>query len=403
MAIKQEIFRQTVAHIQLDFLAHNFRLLQTLNGKDKFLCPMVKANAYGHGDIEVALRLEKEGCKSLGVGLVEEGLLLRQNGVRCEILVYGIFDNTAAEQLVKWRLTPVISTWEQIQALETIRHTDQTHKLAVHLKFDTGMHRLGFSLNDGQKLFEKLSQHPRLQVTGICTHLSSGEDADKPTGKSFIQLERFAQIENIFSSLQPVRHGLNSAGLLNFWNSELIHGHYSQNFRKLGARPGLLLYGILPPGVSNTRLEQEGLQFKPVMSLRSNVVRFLQISANETVSYGGTWQAKRPSILGVIPIGYADGYHRNLSNQAHVLVKGRLVPQVGNVCMDFIIVDLTGVVSIQEVHHHMPIEVCLFGFDTNGNLLNPSELAAKSNTIPWEILTSVGERVPRIFTPEVTI
>ena len=401
MAIKQEIFRHTVAQIHLDHLAHNFRNLKSMFPSGHFICPMVKANAYGHGDVEVALRLQTEGCQQVGVGLIEEGTLLRQNGFKNDILVYGIFDGFGAEQVAKWSLTPVISTWEQIKALESVRHRDASQKLSLHLKFDTGMHRLGFPMFDAQKLFSHFENHSSLKVTGICTHLANGEDAHDPQGKSAIQIGNFSAVEKIFASLAPVSHALNSAGLLNFWNSRDQAGHPSEIHKNLGIRPGLLLYGVIPPGVSTEKLQSHKIEFKPVMTLKSQIVRFLQLAAGESVSYGGTWTSQRPSIIGVIPMGYADGYHRLLSNRSQVLVKGKLAPQVGNVCMDYIMVDLTGIVLPQEAKMNIPTEAYLFGTDSMGNSINVCELAQKGQTIPWEILTSIGERVPRIFIPDV--
>lgn len=392
MATRNDIFRHTSAVIHLDHLAHNFRILRQFHGESNFFCPMVKANGYGHGDVEVARCLEREGAQHLGVGLVEEGLLLRQMGVRCELLVFGIFDRRAAEEVLKWNLTPVISVWNQIEVLEALP-VNGNQRIAVHVKFDTGMHRLGFSFEDAQKVFEKLSRHPKIEVKGICTHLFKGEDAYDLNGQSIQQLQKFAVIENIFAPLKPVSHSLNSAGILNLHRLRqeqvtLPHGIQKNQ----GARPGLLIYGL--SAMPDTPAE---LALKPVMSLRSHIVRFHRLQKGEIVSYGATWTAARESVIGVIPIGYADGYHRLLSNKAEVLVKGQRVPLIGTVCMDYIMVDVTGVVSDQEVNFNREVEATLFGYDSLGNLLLASELSAKSQTIPWEILTSIGERVPRVF------
>lgn len=393
MATRNDIFRHTSAVIHLDHLAHNFRILRAFHGESKFFCPMVKANGYGHGDVEVARCLEKEGAQQLGVGLVEEGLLLRQMGVHCELLVFGIFDRRAAEEIVKWKLTPVISVWSQIDALEALPHLGSV-RIPVHIKFDTGMHRLGFSLEDAQKVFDRLSKHSKLEVKGICTHLFKGEDAHDLNGQSIRQLQKFSIVEGIFSPLKVVSHTLNSAGILNLHRLRqegvtLPHGVSSIQ----GARPGLLIYGL--SAMEDTPVE---LTLKPVMSLRSHIVRFHRLQKGETVSYGGTWASPRESIIGVIPIGYADGYHRVLSNKAEALVKGQRVPLIGTVCMDYVMVDVTGLVTDQEVNFNREVEATLFGYDSSGNLLKASELSTKAQTIPWEILTSIGERVPRVYT-----
>lgn len=401
MSHRIDIFRHTTAVINLDHLENNYRVLKSMVGDDVFFCPMVKANAYGHGDVEIALKLEQLGVKTLGVGLVEEGLLLRQMGVQCDLLVFGIFDAKAVEQIVKWRLTPVISLWQQIAALESSPHLGLGQKIPIHLKFDTGMHRLGFAVSDAKKLFERLQSHSRIVLQGVCTHLFKGDDAEDLHGQSFSQLAQFQEVERVFSSMShdlnsnsPVRsHALNSAGSLNFHllrmsQKVLPHGISAHQ----GVRPGLLLYGIDP--MSSSSLAQA---LKPVMSLRSHIVRYHRLRPQESVSYGATWRASRNSVIGVIPIGYADGYHRLLSNKAEVLVKGRRAPQVGNVCMDYIMVDVTGLMTDHEIENNIEVEVTLFGQDSQGNSLSVNELANKAQTIPWEILTSVGERVPRVF------
>jgi alanine racemase len=355
---------------------------------------MVKANGYGHGDVEVALRLEREGATHLGVGLIEEGLLLRQMGVRCQLLVFGIFDRRAAEEIVKWRLTPVISVWSQIEALENVRFHDMSQKIPIHIKFDTGMHRLGFPVDEAQELMDHLVSHQKLEVQGICTHLFKGDDAYDLNGSSFQQLRSFSEVERIFSPMGVVSHTLNSAGILNFHRLKESHTEPmpSAISPEQGARPGLLIYGIGPMDYVPVQLN-----LKSVMSLRSHIVRYHRLNAGDSVSYGATWRAKGSAVIGVIPIGYADGYHRLLSNKSEVLIKGKRVSLVGTVCMDYVMVDVTGVVTDHEIESNIEIEATMFGYDSEGNHLGVQELASKAQTIPWEILTGVGERVPRIF------
>jgi alanine racemase len=397
MAHRLEIFRHTSAVIHLDHLEQNYRSLKAIVGDEVFFCPMVKANAYGHGDIEIALKLESLGVKTLGVGLIEEGLLLRQMGVKCELLVFGIFDAKAVREVVNWNMTPVLSVWQQIEALESSQFIKSNRKIPIHLKFDTGMHRLGFSVGDAARLLEKLENHPRLELKGICTHLHSGDDAIDLQGDSIAQLIRFQEVEAIFAHLNLQSHTLNSAGTINFHllrqkKQPLPYGIPLNQ----GIRPGLLIYGVNP--LDSGLLSEFTL--KPVMSLRSHIVRYHRLQAGEAVSYGATWKASKNSVVGVIPIGYADGYHRTLSNRAEVLVKGRRVPQVGNVCMDYIMVDVTGIMTDVEIDNNLEVEATLFGYDSEGHLLNACELAERAQTIPWEILTSVGERVPRVIQGE---
>ncbi len=398
MAFHLQFFRPTSAHVNLENLAHNVRVLRQAIGEGVFFCPMVKANAYGHGDVEVALRLQREGVKTMGVGLIEEGLLLRQMGVTVELLVFGIFDLQGAAEIVRQKMTPVISTWKQLEFLERV-FISEKDQLGIHIKFDTGMHRLGFDWLEARKLFQYLQTKKNIfKVKGILTHLHSGEDAAKPEGKSHEQLRRFLEVENVFAPMKPISHTLNSSGLLNFISMRKsgVGGLPGISLNQ-GTRPGLSIYGYSPLGQA-----VNGIDLKPVMSLRSRIARYQELTIGESVSYGHTWKALKNSVVGVVPIGYADGFHRILSNNAVVLFGGQRVPVIGTICMDYLIIDVTDVFSSQNQNFQSwsektDAEVTLFGYDRLGNLLPASEVAQKTQSITWEILTSVGERVPRVF------
>lgn len=348
---------------------------------------MVKANAYGHGDIECALRLEAEGAQSLGVGLIEEGLLLRQAGVHSEILFFGVFDKAGAEAVLKYRLTPVISVLQQLKDLEEMAEA----MVDVHLKFDTGMHRLGLSKDQVPEVFEFLKKAKRIRVRGLMTHLHSAENLSEGSSSSaFKQLLDFETLVRSFETLFGLKdvhiHSLNSAGLLGLTSEMKAQLRYRH-----GARPGLALYGLKPVASS--------ISVNPVMSLRSHLVRVFQIPAGASVSYGASWKASRPSWVGVVPMGYADGYPRLLSNKASVLFRGQRVPQIGNVCMDYLMVDLTDAIDQNgEIHFNgEDDEVILFGEDSRGQKIGVNELAGMMQTIPWEILTGISERVHRVI------
>ncbi len=386
-----EQFRPTRAVIHLEHLAHNIRELRKAVGSQVFFCPMVKANGYGHGDIDIALRLDKEGVRHLGVGLIEEGKLLRENGIKADLLFFGTFDERGVKTLVENNLIPVLSTWDQIHALENFLSASN-EPYPVHVKFDTGMHRLGFSLGDLQPLVAHFSnsrgKNTKLKLCGILTHLHSGEDAGDLRGQSFEQLRLFQIVEKVFAHFKPVSHTLNSAGLLNFLAHQtkvLPHDISSTQ----GVRPGLAIYGLAPQAPTK-------FQLKPVMSLRSETVKYHLVKKGEGVSYNQTWTAPQDSVIAVIPIGYADGYHRLLSNKAEVLFRGARVPLVGNVCMDYLMIDITKTLKNEIAQSLKPEAVTLFGQDSFGNEISALELAQKAQTISWEILTSVGERVPRV-------
>ncbi|MEZ0391881.1 MAG: alanine racemase [Pseudobdellovibrionaceae bacterium] len=376
-------FRSTRALIHLDHLAHNVReLRQALGPANPFFCPMVKANGYGHGDVEISKKLESEGVQVLGVGLIEEGILLREMGIRTQLLFFGTCDEKGAKAVLEYNLTPVLSTWDQIRALESAAKKD----VDVHLKFDTGMHRLGFSLKDLDRLSGYFAGTSHLKLKGILTHLHTGEDANLLNGSSFDQLREFQEVEKAFQSHRIVSHTLNSAGLLNFLkhqNQKLPHGISPHQ----GVRPGLAVYGLAPVPTN--------LDLKPVMSLRSETVKYHFVRKGEGVSYNTTWKAPQDSVVAVVPIGYADGYHRMLSNRGELLFRGQKVPLVGNVCMDYLMIDVTKTLKNEIAENLKPESVTLFGADESGHAISANELALKAQTISWEILTSVGERVPR--------
>lgn len=383
-----EMYRRTFAEINLDHLAHNIRVLQKAFPK-KFLCPMVKANAYGHGDVQLGRFLEGLGVEHLGVCLIEEGILLRKNGVKAEILVFRGFDREGAQKIIEHEMTPVVSSWDHIEHLEAVA----TSAVGIHLKFDTGMNRLGFRPEEAQKVFDRLWQNKKIRLKALVTHLFNGDDAESVTGHSARQLQALNGISHIFKPFNIFCHSLNSAGILNLLKlqNKGVPADHPLALQDWGLRPGLMIYGY------NPLADQSFCELKPVMSLKSHVGVYRHVKSGETVSYSGTWKATQDSVIAVVPIGYADGYHRILSNQALVLFAGRRVPVVGNICMDYLMLDVTSVVQGQDLTKFKDQEVTFFGYDTAGNFLSAEELAKKAHSITWEMLTSVGERVPRVY------
>lgn len=382
-----EMYRRTFAEIDLDALEANIKTIRSHFPADVFFCPMVKANAYGHGDVTVARALEAMGVRHLGVCLIEEGLLLRNFGVKTNILVFRGFDREGARKILQYNMTPVVTSWEQIDHLLALA----TAPVGIHLKFDSGMNRLGFPLGEARRLFEKLEHEPRLRVDALVTHLFDGEDGHETDGNTARQLRAFDAAARFFAPMNPVCHALNSAGIVRKIAGRDLDGDHPLSLRPWGLRPGLMIYGTNPVGAGT------GLDLKPVMSLKSQAGVLRQLRAGETVSYGGTWKAPRESTIAVVPIGYADGYHRLLSNRAQALFNGERVPVVGNVCMDYLMLDVTEAVKKNPPAPGREAEVVLFGRSQEGAFLGADELARLGQTIPWEIYTSVGERVPRQY------
>lgn len=358
------MFRKTYVRINTGHLRHNLALLKSWTG-DAFFCPMVKANAYGHGDIEVARVAEAEGVSALGVALVEEGVRLREKGVKSPILAFAPLSTEGAEAAYREGITPVIGRFEDLRALDRV-----AKPISAHLKFNTGMQRLGFEVDALDTLKTELKARPWLKIEGCCTHLTHGEEADRADGPSRRQINRFLEMCKDFPG---TRHAHKSASLATLRQPDGI-----------GARPGIGIYGLPHDG----RTVGPGL--KPVLSWHTEIVNVRHVEAGESVSYSASWTAERRSRVGVLPLGYGDGFSRSLSNLGTVLCRGRRVPVVGRVCMDYTLVDLTdldGEVSAGE-------EVVLIGRQGEEEIA-AVELAEAIGTIAYEVVTMIGARVAR--------
>lgn len=382
------IFRPTIAQINLDALLSNYRVFKALN-QNQFFCPMIKANAYGHGDIEVAKLLANENPSALGVGLIEEGVRIREAGVKAPVLFFGVINKASVGVLAPYSITPVISDWEQ---LTLVKEAYANTGLNIHLKMNTGMHRYGFAVTEAEKLNDTLKQLPGLRIQGLMTHLASGEDFGLKDSFSQNQVEQFLQAYKRLDVAKLAQlHLFNSNGLASYSHSSLSRESSSSSRPPFGSRPGIGLYGYLP------LIKSLQDRLTPALSLASKVVHVSMVKSGETVSYGRSWTAKRASVIGVIPLGYADGLPRALSNRGRVLIGGQFVPIVGNVTMDNIMIDLTDLNYGREPANYMDQEIILLGRDSGGREILATEWAAIAHTIEWEILTSISERVPRIF------
>ncbi|MBK7891600.1 MAG: alanine racemase [Bdellovibrionales bacterium] len=374
--------RPTVAFVNLDRLAQNFEILRGRLEPGAWLCPMVKANAYGHGDSAVAARLRRAGATHLGVGLIEEGVHLRQSGDHDAILHFGLFDAMGAQVLLEERLTPVISTIDGLELWARVckqAMSKNQERRALHLKINTGMNRLGLSLHDVPRVAEMIAANRSLHLEGVATHFSDGEDAGHVGGRTDQQLKKFmfAVQELKKAGLSGFRlHVANSSGLRG------LSGGLTPERIAWGARPGISLYGL------ENEMSAPSLGVKPVMQLVSRIVHIQDLGRGDRVSYGGHWQASRDSRIGVIPCGYADGYHRSFTGASIVVDKLKArVPVIGTVCMDYFMCDLTDVESAR-----VGDLVVLFGDSPS-----VQELADRMGTISYEVLTGISERVPRLY------
>jgi alanine racemase len=371
--------RPTWAEIDLDALAENLRVIREQDGREVSVMAAVKADAYGHGAVPCARRLEAEGIDWFGVAMPEEGIELRSAGITKPILCLGGFWAGQENACLQQRLTPVVYRLDMLESL------DRAARVAsiiadVHIKIDTGMGRLGVRSDDVRQFCEALSRFQNIRVDGLMTHLAA---ADDPAQEEFTkdQLERFQQAVDLFRDrgLTPSYvHAANSAGAF----------AYPQARGNI-VRPGGTLYGfrrdVLPPNI-------EAPQLRPVMSLRSRIMLLKTVGTGEKLGYGCAFQTTRESLIATVPIGYDDGYRRALSNRSRVIVGGTFAPVVGRVSMDLTLVDVTDVPGV-SLHD----QVTLLGRD-GGLSITAEDLAEIVGTISYEITCGLSSRVPRIFT-----
>ena len=365
----------TYATINLAALAHNLSCIKRYLPPSCEILAVVKANAYGHGAVEIARALTCQGVERFAVASLDEGIALRQAGISAFIVVLGALFEEQVSDLVAHRLTPVVSDGRILPALATAAQSHST-PYPIHLKVETGMGRLGFSPKELLTLLDNPLLHSSLQVVGMMTHLADADGKDSTVTER--QLGEFrAVLEQIRQRglTLPLVHAANSAAIVRFPDV-----HFSL------VRPGIMLYGYhtLPATVPAPDL-------KPVLSLRTTVAQLRTIPQGGTVSYNGTFVATRPTRIAVLPVGYADGYSRQLSHRGSVLIQGRRAPIVGLVCMDMTMVDVTDIAQLQVGE-----TVTLIG-QQGEEAIWADEVAGWIDTIPYEVLCGIGSRVPRIY------
>ena len=373
-----ERVRPTVARVDLGALRGNFRaIVEHLRQGRPVGTPgviaVVKANAYGHGAAQVARALEDAGADLLACADIEEGAALRAAGVRAEILVFGALSVSDLDGVFDGRLTPTISSPGAARALAAAaaRHRQ---RLRYHLKIDTGMNRLGFRFDNLRRTLPEVLASEHLELDAVFTHFAT---ADDPASTLFDEQRR--RFERVLADLPALgarpryRHAANSAAVVRdprVWFDRV--------------RPGLLLYGIVPPPLTST------IALTPVMTLASRVTAVKGLRAGEVTGYGARFTAARPTTIAIVPAGYADGLDLRLAGRGVVLIRGRRAPIVGSVCMDMLMVDVTGM----DVS---PGDEVVFIGSQGGDTIDAREMAETIGTIPWEIVCRVGTRIDRVY------
>ena len=394
--------RSTVARVDLAALRANFRAVQTFladgagevsavagrpaRRQPPAIIAVVKANAYGHGAVPAGLALQEAGASMLACADIEEAVELRRGGVGVPILVFGALSVSDLDELFEYELTPTISTPGAAASVQRAA-AGRGATLGYHLKIDTGMHRLGFRHDNLARTLPPLLSSPNLRLDAVYTHFSS---ADVPESDELgAQRDRFdaafAVVQQLLAASGSrlsgagavLRHACNSAALLRdsrCWFDAV--------------RPGLLLYGIVPPPLAST------IPLEPVMSLTSRVVAVKGIRPAEGVGYGLRFRASTPRTIAVVPAGYADGLDTRLSGRGHVLVRGRRAPIIGAVSMDMLTIDVTEIAGVEPGD-----DVMLLGRqgEESWQRIDAREMAAAIGAIPWEVVCRLGTRIERRY------
>ena len=367
--------RATWAEINLTRLQKNLQAIRAFVAPAKVMI-IVKANAYGHGLGQVAKYLGPNS-DAIGVAVLEEGIYLRKLGITAPIIVLGGIWGSQVPEYLKHELTMTASSVERLEQINAVA-AQMGLTAKVHLKIDTGMERIGVHYYSARTLQEAALKCVNVEVEGIFSHFANADRPDLSHAR--MQLERFSEVLRFYeknSLAMPIRHMANSAAILQLKESLLDM-----------VRPGIMLYGVYP--ASDVK---RSVAVQPVLSWKSRVVYFKVVKAGHPVSYGSTWQSDHPVRIVTIPVGYGDGYFRSMSNRAQVLIRGNKYTQVGRVCMDQIMV------NIEADSAFNGDEVMLIG--ESGNLaITVQDLADWSGTIPYEILTNINTRVPRVYITE---
>lgn len=374
---------RTWAEVNLDNIEHNTRAVAGLVGKNTEIMAVVKADAYGHGVLEVAKTVLNSGARRLGVSTLDEAIQLRQKGIDCPILVFSDSSPLRAKEIVEFDITQTVFNMDIASAISEVAKSNGK-KIKIHVKVDTGMTRIGFMPGYSTvKNITEIGKLPGIIIEGIYTHFASADEEDD--GYTEFQFERFMNIINELGRVGihiPVKHCCNSAAILRF-----PHMHLDM------VRPGLILYGLYPSDDEKCRVAD----LKPAMEWKAHISHLKQVEKDVFISYGRIFRTNRESIIATVPIGYADGYTRLLSEKGLVLINGEYAPVVGRICMDQCMVDVTDIEGSK-----IGDEVVLFG-SQEGRNISVEDVAKRIGTISYEVICIVGKRVPRIYIKNGTV
>ncbi|MCI8280560.1 MAG: alanine racemase [Lachnospiraceae bacterium] len=373
------IYSRVYAAVDLDNIVHNMKEMIRVIGEDTNVIAVIKTDGYGHGAVPIARELEGlPRVWGYGVATVEEGEILRRNGIQKPILVLGATFLEQYEAMAAWDIRPTVFSLDM--ALEMEKAMEKTGKqLKIHVKIDTGLSRLGFQVtSEAADWIAQISSLPHIILEGVFTHFVKSDAADKTMAED--QMKQFHEMKEMLSARgasPKLYHASNSAGIIDLpWaNLDLV-------------RAGISLYGLWP----SDEVQRENLTLRPALSLVSRIVFLKDLEAGRTVSYGATYTLKEPSRIATVPVGYGDGYPRSLSNKGYVLIHGKRAPICGRICMDQFMVDVT---EIPEAA--LGDEAVLIG-SSQGESITMEELGELSGRFHYEFACDLGKRIPRVYT-----
>ncbi len=368
---------RVLALIDLDALEYNIKSIRKKTPEGTGIIGVIKADAYGHGSVEVAQVLLENGADWFAVAVVDEGLNLRKHGINAPILLLGYTPELRFEDVINNGFIQTMYSYEMAEKLsKTAVRLGKT--AVVHIKIDTGMGRIGYRVNDeAADEIVRISKLPGIEVNGMFTHFAASDEADK--AYTNMQFERFMKMDKMLKDRGlniPIRHAANSAAIMDI-DSMMLNM----------VRPGIILYGAYP----SDEVVKENLDLRPVMSIKTHVSFVKEVEKGDCISYGRTYTAPDKRKIATIPVGYADGFIRAYAKDGKVLIKGKFAPIVGRICMDQFMVDVTDIDDVK-----INDEVVLMG--TQGeNSITADDIAKALNTINYEVFCTLSKRVPRQY------
>ncbi|HAK41838.1 MAG TPA: alanine racemase [Clostridium sp.] len=372
--------RPSWAEIDLDALRNNVREIKRIS-KGKEVIATIKADGYGHGAIDIYKTMLEEGVSRFAVAVITEAIELRKAGVEIPIIILGFTPREFYDEVIDFDIEQTIYSYEDAKILSD-KAVKKDRLAKIHIAVDTGMGRIGFlPTREQAKEVHRITKLEGVKIVGIFTHFATADEKDKSYAN--LQIKRFNEFNVYLEELGVTiyfKHVSNSAAIIDFPN--LPYG---------GVRAGIMLYGYYPSNYVN----KNSINLKPVMSLKSRIIHVKKIREGDYVSYGRLYRAPRESLIGTLPIGYADGFSRLLTGKAKAIINGKVVPIVGRICMDQCMVDVTDVPNIK-----VGDEVILMGKDDRDNVITADDIAIAIGTISYEVVCDISKRVPRVYTED---